>query len=192
MKITTSMGTALVTLFTASNLVGALQSKPFRLVAISDNDSVNGTAFNACHEGAAIEGLCPGGKLNTASTYRLNNTRAEPNIGSLNYLLVGGDFKIWEPMSLYVEPSTNVAIPLFWPGTDVQNVAFDNDNKMYISSYVDDTTSPPTTSTEKKLYRWYTCRTYYGYDYTTLAWAQGKAAPQNPSCEKVDVVRVFA
>ena len=64
---------------------------------------------------------------------------------------------------------------------------------MYIPTYLDDTQKPPTSVNGKKLYRWHTCMTYYtGYTYQTLAWQLGEAAPQNPTCEKVTVKRVFA
>jgi hypothetical protein len=102
-------------------------------------------------------------------------------------------FTVSEPMSLYLQPETNVALPLFIPGYDTTYVGFDKEDKLYISYYVDDTVSPPKAGKTKKLYNWYTCETYYtGYTYTTLAWLIGRECkPQNPSCEKVDVVRVF-
>ena len=63
-------------------------------------------------------------------------------------------------MSLYFDPGTNVALPLFEPGYDTTYVAFDKDEHMYISTYVDDTVSPPTYK-KRMLYRWYMCETYY-------------------------------
>jgi hypothetical protein len=57
MNFATILATA-VLCFTST--VAALQSKPFYLVAISDNSTINGTAFDACHEGAGIEALCQG------------------------------------------------------------------------------------------------------------------------------------
>lgn len=92
---------AAATLFAAITALAstavARQSDPFYLVAISDNPKVNGTYFDACHEGAAIEGLCVGGKKPTTKpaydTYRLNNTASTPNQGILSWLLVGGNFK---------------------------------------------------------------------------------------------------
>jgi len=38
------------------------QSVPFNLVLKSHNATLDGTYLGACHEGAAIEGLCPYGK----------------------------------------------------------------------------------------------------------------------------------
>lgn len=73
------------------------QSDPFYLVAISDDTKLNGTAFNACHEGAGIEGLCKGVKVAKSneeySTYRFNYTKYQPNYGVLTFELVGGNFK---------------------------------------------------------------------------------------------------
>lgn len=215
MKPSTALLAALAAL---ASTASARQSDRFYLVAVSDNPKVNGTYFYACHEGAAIEALCVGGKKpdkNPAvDTYRLNNTASMPNQGVLSWLLVGSDFKgssyfhppttvfqakedfvpVSEPMSLYASPSTNVALPLFQPGYDTQYVGFDKEDKLYISYYIDDTVTPPKTGKSKKLYNWYTCETYYtGYTYTTLAWVFGLegAEPQNPSCEGVEVVRVF-
>ena len=60
MKVATSLATALLAIATSITTVAAIKSKPFYLVAISDDEKINGTAFNACHEGAAFEGLCKG------------------------------------------------------------------------------------------------------------------------------------
>ena len=70
-------------------------------------------------------------------------------------------------------------------------VQFDKSGKLFISGYVDDTVNPINTHKVKNYYRWYMCNTYYGYLYNTLAWTLGDGKPQNPSCQKVDVVRVF-
>ena len=95
-------------------------------------------------------------------------------------------------MTLYSDPSTNVALPLFEPGYTNLQIGFDNNDKMYIPSYIDDTVNPPKSVNDKKLYRWSTCKTYYlGYTYTTLAWTLGEKKPQNPTCEDVTVKRVF-
>ena len=93
-------------------------------------------------------------------------------------------------MGFYAEESTNVALPLF--GSYITTyVAFDKDDLMFIRSYLDDTVSPPT-SKKRSLYRWYMCETYYtGYIYNTLSWTYGSCPPENPSCKKVNVKRVF-
>ena len=94
-------------------------------------------------------------------------------------------------MQLSYDPTTNVAVPLFEPADSGTPVGFDASNKMYIQGYVDDTVTPPSEDTLKDYYRWYVCETYAGYEYTTLAWVLGSHSPENPSCVKVDVVRVF-
>ena len=95
-------------------------------------------------------------------------------------------------MQLNPSPTSNVAVPLLQPSENGQNVAFDDDDKLTILSYQDDTQTLPNYSV-KPLYNWYACTTYAGYLYQTLAWAVGTetAVPQNPTCQKVDVVRVF-
>lgn len=95
-------------------------------------------------------------------------------------------------MSFYVDPSSNVALPMFQPGYDQQQVMFDETSQMGIYTYLDDTVTPPTAQNVTILKNWYVCQTYYtGYTYETLAWALGNesAKPQNPSCVKVQVQR---
>lgn len=176
------------------------QSAPFSLVLSSDNATINGSALIACHEGAAIEGLCIGAAVAGArvSSYTFNFSSAatpDPTIGVtglLTYELRGGNFNLSSPMQLSYNPASNVAVPLFMPAEYGQEVAFDPDNKMAIVGYLDDRLAPsPSPYDPKRLYRWYVCTTYAGYVYQTLAWALGEAEPQNPTCEKVDVVRVF-
>jgi len=176
------------------------QSAPFNLVILSKNSTINGSALLACHEGAAIEGLCPSYSLHLgsagASTYNFNTSSSDttPSVndtGLLTYLLVGGNFQVSEPMQLSVNPTSNVAVPLFSPSDESTQVAFDAAGKLNIQGYIDDTTSPLGLGVLKAYYRWYVCETYVGYDYQTLGWVLGDKKPQNPSCQKVEVVRVF-
>lgn len=179
------------------------QSDPFSLVLLSSNGTLNGTTLSPCHEGAAIEGLCLGPSITdtttTPITYNFNtssfNTGANTTIGQtgiLTWLLQGGNFNLSSPLGLSFNPTSNVAIPLFTPSTtSTTTVAFDDGDLLNIQGYVDDTTSPLSFG-QKAYYRWYICDTYYGYQYTTLAWVNGASDPQNPSCVKVDVQRVFS
>ena len=190
------------------------QSKPFQLVIQSDDGNYDAANLGACHEGAAIEGLCVGGGStfyhNTSENALVQNESAGEQ-GVLTYILRGGNFnsefdatvkenlnhradalKASEPMKLHYYESSNVALPLFEPLDEHTLVAFDKDNKMNIQAYIDDTVTPPTAGNFRPLYRWYVCQTYYaGYTYTTLAWVMGNAEPQNPSCKSVQVVREF-
>jgi hypothetical protein len=45
------------------------QSAPFNLVLCSSNATLNGALLGACHEGAAIEGLCPSIGGNASASY---------------------------------------------------------------------------------------------------------------------------
>jgi len=170
------------------------QTAPFNLVLLSSNGTINGTALGACHEGAAIEGLCLGG----SSPFQLNYTASAtitPSIGVtglLTYWLQGGNFYLSSPMELSYNPTSNVAVPLFTPGEDETEVAFGDDNLLGIPNFgVDDTIAPANTYDPKTYYRWYVCDTYVGYAYTTLAWVMGDTVPENPTCQKVDVLRVY-
>lgn len=60
-----------------------------------------------------------------------------------------------EPMTLFIDPSTNVALPLFEPTSSGTEVAFDSEGRMNIQSYLNDTVDPPTDSTNAAYYRWY-------------------------------------
>lgn len=178
------------------------QSAPFQLVVLSGNSTINGSTLTPCHEGAAIEGLCLGGQLSSSPTwlYNLNSSSyasspANTTIGVPGYLtyeLEGGNFNVSEPMTLSYNPTSNVAVPLFSPESYGTLVAFDDSAKMNIQGYLDDRVYPPTADgTSGAYYRWYSCTTYAGYTYTTLAWALGEYAPENPTCQKVDVQRVY-
>ena len=78
-------------------IASAKQSDPFFLVLHSDDSTLNGKALTACHEGAAIEGLCVDVPLAKAKakydTFTFNYTKSTPNSGSLNFELIGGSFK---------------------------------------------------------------------------------------------------
>lgn len=94
-------------------------------------------------------------------------------------------------MSLIIDPGSNVALPLFGSGNSPQMLGFDDENRMYITTDENDTVTPPKGVPAEMLCRWYTCQTLYGYTYTTLAWVYGKSPPENPSCQMVDVIRVW-
>ena len=148
-----------------------------------------------------VEGLCLGSKydkntISPSTTFRFNTSFYDQNPtdqagkqGLLTWDLIGGNFVAPSSMALSYNPISNVAVPLFSPGEQGTSVGFDRNNKLYIQGYIDDTVSPPKTNAQKKYYRWYMCNTYVGYSYTTLAWTLGNGVPQNPSCQKVEVVR---
>lgn len=97
-------------------------------------------------------------------------------------------------MKIQVNLASNIGIPIFSPGwADYSLVAFDECDEMYIQSYQDDTVTPPAVlNPAAPLKSWYVCLTTWGYTYETLVWKVGQAGePQNPSCQKVEVKRVF-
>ncbi|TQV94353.1 hypothetical protein V2A60_002611 [Cordyceps javanica] len=195
--------TTLATSVLLSGLAAAddIQSKPFKLVLDSEDGTLNGKSISACHSGAAIEGLCIGGTSDNAYTsYYLNTTEGSTSpvkgygpSGKLVWNLPLQGQSESEAMQFFYEPSTNVAHPLFEPSYTATFVAFgDEDNELAIFSYVDDTVNPPKAGDFKALKQWYACTTYYtGYTYQTLNWVVGNGKPQNPSCVKTEVKRVF-
>jgi hypothetical protein len=102
--------------------------------------------------------------------------------------------KVPSAMEFYISPTSNVAIPIIYPGWDkYSTVEFDECEEMYLSAYQDDTVSPPVYfEPSKKVKNWYVCVTRWAYTYSTLVWKVGLTGePQNPSCVKVEVQRVW-
>ena len=179
------------------------RSPSFELVVLTPNTTLNGSTLDACHEGAAIEGFCRGPQLSTNpssyaefyfnTSYSNNDTKAADVPGVLSFdLLISDNMTIPSAMHLVDTFTSNVAVPILYPGyTPYTEVYFDSDDSMYILSFRDDTVNPAV-SKEEKIYQWYICTTSYAYTYVTLAWVIGKeATPQNPTCEKVIVKRVW-
>jgi hypothetical protein len=156
-------------------------SKPFHLVVKSaTNKTLNDRTLSPCHEGAAIEALCLGGKkLSTASVYNFNTSSyttptnsAIGDTGILTWLLPTADNVSYSSaLTLTANPTSNVAVPLLMPGDDeAQQVAFDKKGLLNIQGYLDDSVFPFNATETKAYYRWYICVTQVGYQYTTLAW----------------------
>lgn len=183
-----------------------VQSAPFHLVLESENKTINGQYLAACHTGAAIESLCLAGipspskpgeinaptfNFNTSESY-LPTVEGNSPPGLITYQLRGSNFNISQPMNMQVWRATNVALLLFQPGTTGLEVNFDCEDRMNVEFGVDDSVDPIETS-PKAYYRWYSCSTWYsGYRYVTLTWVLGNKEPQNPTCVKVNVKRVWA
>ncbi|KAL9622813.1 MAG: hypothetical protein Q9160_002932 [Pyrenula sp. 1 TL-2023] len=168
------------------------QSAPFGLVLLSPDPTINSSFLASCHTGAAIESLCLASATGIPSTtYNFNTSEFSGSTGILTYVLRGSNFNESEPLTLYYNPASNVALPLLEPSDSGVPVGFDDQDLLYVSSYVDDRVSPPTVR-DQKYYRWYACRTYFlGYQYQTLAFGLGDTQPQNPTCIKTDVKRLF-
>ncbi|KAG9237457.1 hypothetical protein BJ875DRAFT_453764 [Amylocarpus encephaloides] len=177
---------------TSQDTYWSVQSKPFFLVLKSHNQTINGSYLYPCHEGAAIEGLCLGEKRADDYGQFTHNTSAQtplPTSGLLTWELRGFNFNVSSAMRFQYNDASNVAIPLFFPGnSDYNAVNFTEAGVMNILSYQDDTKPLPNYS-GGPLCRWYICTTYYGYLYQTLAWVMGEGKPQNPTCQKVEVIR---
>lgn len=183
-------------LLLTTSLAQEVQSKPFNLAIVSDDESVNGTILNTCHIGAAIESLCTYQSATPTPfyvNYTENAVNASDSRGQLTWILRGGNFNSSQPMEFSYNPSSNVALAYFSPSYGILQIAFDDKNLLGVESYIDDTTDPATIlSPPRVYYRWYLCVIYYsGYQYQDLAWVQGEGEPQNPSCKKVDVERRF-
>ena len=191
MKLLTATLTLLVVTGVTAQMTN--QSGPFNLQIVSTDSQWNGQYLLACHEGAAIESLCPGGTEGPQPFFFNYSSAvdADPSTqGFLTWVLHGANFNVSEPMRLIYDPTSNLAVPLLQPDGNGQPIGFNVDNFMYIQGF-DDSVWPRSESTVIPYYRWYVCETYVGYVYNTLAWGLGQAAPQNPSCSEAQVKRVF-
>ena len=163
--------------------------------------------LGACHQGAAIEGLCLTGENieDPASSYTTfyhnvsssENAAANANdtLGVLNYILTAvGGLTVPSAMDFYQHPGSNLADLIFSPGwDDYRPVSFETCGSMYIPIYQDDTVSPPAYyEPTRKLKNWYICLTRFSYLYNALVFKIGVTGePQNPTCELVEVLRVW-
>ncbi|KAJ6785891.1 hypothetical protein PWT90_07917 [Aphanocladium album] len=169
----------------------SIQSKPFHLELTSDNADLNGKFIGACHSGAAIESAC----LTTKPvTMHLNSSSEQnPDDGLITWLLPSS-LPVDSALRLVPEPTSNVAQAIFEPGPyGGLYVRFDND-KLALWSGIDDTKVPIEAGPAKAVDNWYICDSYYtSYRYKTLSWLYGNqdAKPQNPTCVKVSVKRVY-
>ena len=97
-----------------------ITSKPFSLVLSSKNKTLDNTALFACHEGAAIEGLCVSSTKPSKSTKQFNfNTTVYDKSGSgiVVWLLKGGNFQVSSALQIGSNLISNVDVPVFFPGS---------------------------------------------------------------------------
>jgi hypothetical protein len=182
-------------------------SAPFHLVLSSNNKTIDGQSLAACHTGAAIESLCLTSGGTPSSPRPLTpvafnfNTSAEAvtanaslgTPGILTYNLPANPV-IPSAVRFSYDPTTNAALPLLEPGDEgAQQLAFDEHEKLNVQGYIDYSANPPKQlDGVKAYYRWYACETYFlGYQYRTLVWGLGRGKPENPTCVKVGVKRVW-
>jgi hypothetical protein len=174
---------------------------PFRLVLAAPKDANASTKYNgkylaACHQGAAIKGLCVSNstdaKSGTVFYLKANDVKSQSGELALDQT-VNGNQTVPTLFSMTYYATSNVAVPVFSPAASSNfPVVFDQDGTLGYKMYKDDTTVPPT-ETDWIVKNWYICATQYNYNYETLAWVNAKYPfPQNPSCEKVEVKRVVA
>jgi hypothetical protein len=188
------LSTALTLLGTFSLITAQYtnQSAPFSLQIVSTTATYNGQYLLACHEGAAIEALCPGGTENP-QPFNFNYSGATVDQWTQGYLtweLRGGNFNVSSPMRFTYDATTNIAVPILQPDDVGQYVSFNSDDFLYVQGF-DDRVWPRNTSYTVPYYRWYICETYFAYVYNTLAWGVGSALPDNPSCESVQIKRIW-
>jgi hypothetical protein len=182
------------------------QSAPFRLMLESNNATLNGTVLGACHSGAASEVACYTGVpvtddpfygtvfyYNFSSTAEQNWTDLDTS-GGLGYTWSTGLGPIPSKWDFSVDYTSNIAFATIGPGEIYYGaLSFDSYGYLYMRDSLDDTVNPPAWyNSVRKLDNWYVCLMAWNYRYEALAWKIGVTGePQNPTCSKVRVKRVF-
>lgn len=183
-----------------------ITSKPFELVVTSDDGCINDTV-SACHVGAALESLCLSNSTTISkpefepySTFNFNTTiytpaATNPSLGQQGILTFNLPAKpvIPSSASFNYDPTTDIAVPILGPGDQgAQQFSFDDKDELLIQGYIDWAANPPKAGNFTAYKRWYACTTYFaGYQYNNLAFGLGKHKPEDPTCVKVSVKRVF-
>lgn len=92
MKLTTTTFTATLALFASAANSANVKSTSFRLALVSADQTYNGLALTSCHLSSGYEVLCPGAAASSNppySSYNLNGTTSNPNVGTLTWELPG-------------------------------------------------------------------------------------------------------
>ena len=190
-------------------LDAATRSEPFYLAVRSTNDTYNNKAVSACHQGALITSLCITDQevnLTSAPPFALNTITTPSGILEFNAPTAPNnqtnETSTYFPMNFWWDVYTNVVMGFFQPLDAQQNIqpnqlmfAGEEGNELVMKGPVmNDTMAPnwrPSPANET-VNRWYVCDTWAPapYQRTSVVWGLGAAEPQNPSCVKVDVVKV--
>jgi hypothetical protein len=202
-------------LATAATLSAATRSNPFHLAIRSTNDTYNGFAVSACQQGALISSLCITSQqpnLTAPGSFALNTQSL--NAGILEFSTptpptnTDNSTSTWFPMNFWYDPYTNIVMGFFQPldiaeNIDPNRLMFAGTNEGYGENnetlvmrgpVLDDRLAPnwAPPAANATIDRWHVCKTWppAPYQRTSVVWALGDAAPQNPTCVKVEVVRV--
>jgi hypothetical protein len=182
----------------ASSVVNAAPTaieKPFQLAVISSNATLNGQILSPCHWHVLVQALCPQPAIKTTTVRDSFNSTKKPSGGfNLNWDLNQGQSNTQMVLNFTIGTSmySNVADAMLVNAGYPTDVFFDEKDKMYLQGRADDRRVPIEEYAVENYYRWYVCNTVYNsYRYQTLAWSQGEPAPQNPTCQKIDVKRVY-
>jgi hypothetical protein len=111
----------------------------------------------------------------------------------------------WFPMKFWFNAYTNIVMGFFQPLNMVDNIDPDGlffqsgaegDSLVMKAPIMDDRLAPNwrPAAVNETYNRWFVCTTWAPapYQRTSVVWGLGEAQPQNPTCVKVDVVKVAA
>jgi hypothetical protein len=185
-------------------------SKPFQLILQSTNATLDGTckyacsiftrltnipsALSTCHVGAARETLCTTSTRVPKGTTFQHNTSISDSSTSVNdspgmlwqLLVAAGGIEYPSPMQIIQDGQTELAMLNFFPGQPFTAIRFAEDGAMYVSLNVNG-------KGDQKIESWYVCSTAREHEMETLNWKiTMSGAPQNPTCQRVRVQRIYA
>ena len=171
-------------------------SAPFNLIVeTAHNETLNGSQLFSYHAGAGIEQLGIVKQtldtVNTAGLFQFNSSSYSSyetdtgSYGTLVWTLHGNNFNVSQALGFNYSPFYNTAVPEFGIGSTI------------FLKFADDFLLVPhtTSTTTSAIDSWYACDIpqdqALGYNYFALAWGLGTAVPDNKSCQKVSVKRLF-
>lgn len=165
--------------------------------------------LGACHEGAAIEGLCLSESRfddigpSRYPFYHIVSNSQNPAAnafdipGTMIWILQTTEWAVPSAMHFFSQSDTNQQNMIFTPSVESTSyVSFDKAGRMYRQKDSNgDWIAPDTRNSSESSTRhesWYICLTHYNYAITSLVWVDGDAPiPQDSTCQSVGVQRLW-
>ncbi|PVH83904.1 hypothetical protein DL98DRAFT_613184 [Cadophora sp. DSE1049] len=194
------------------------ESPPFKLVLLSSNSSLDGMTLFACRQVILTDSLCtvnsrdmphmgrPVPDTPRVTTFHLNYTtepeathqQVSPDLGVEGILTrhYANYYTDWMPASMRLGYTrAGHAVTLFRGGQERATVVgFDKEDKLFLWGRDDGSLMPQHEVTEDEcytaVYHWYVCMTKWMTEFETVVWSSGDK-PDDPTCQKVDIKRVF-
>lgn len=165
--------------------------------------------MGACHQGAAIEGLCLSKArfdddlglsytfYHNASSSQNSTANAIDAPGTMIWILHTSEWAVPSAMNFTPTSGTNQLNMIFTPGIESNSyVSFDKAGRMYRHKALDGNWTAPrmrrSSATDTRYENWYICLTHYNYEMNSLVWVDGDApVPPDSTCRPVGVQRLW-